>query len=484
MRIFNTRLRAAFFAFSLLIASATSSFIPAAYAQNSFTATTGWGTYYKPFAANSPWNIRPVKPTLGNNQLKKPLYYPSWIPTVGGGALSAQVFMATAKDPSVTIYGTYGNGVADPDSGKSRNIVLPHWPANVVPAAGSDGHADIVDTATGVIHSFFQLRNTNGRWTATMYSWTRVDGTGWGDPEHWSQGSRSSGTSPTGGLIRLHEVDDNASHYQHALAMSLPAHTLANGKSSPSYIAPATTTDGTAANNTGVIPMGARLMLPANFDTLTIRSPQLRKIANTLKLYGAFVVDRNYDVAYAIYVENGKEFKIMPNGWDTQVVDDLEKIRAGLRELVSADSWIDGNGKTIVKQEAPPLLSMRGAWMEPASYSVGAGAFDTWEQAIVFPYTSKKLSNVNYSTGVSKVSWAALKAGARVRFQAETTGMATIRLQVRVNNVIKLDTGFLQNGSTKELSWPDPAAGPITVIVFAESGINTESKARGVLTTY
>lgn len=482
MRSFTIRLRAGFVAVGLLIVAATSSLIPSAHAQTGYASTTGWGTYYRLFAADSPWNIRPVRPTLGTNQVKKPLFNPSWIPAVSDGTYSAQVFMATAKDPSVTIYGTYGYGVADPDTGKNRDIVIPHWPANVVPAAGSDGHADIVDTVTGVIHSFFQLRKTNGRWTATMYSWTRVDGAGWGDPEHWSQGSRASGTVPAGGLIRLHEVDDNASHYQHALAMSLPGHTLANGITKPSYIAPATTTDSSARTNTGVIPMGARIMLPANFDTSTIRSPQLRKIANTLKLYGAFVVDRNYDTAFAIYVENGKNFKIMPNGWDGTVVTDLERIRAGMREMVKSDGWIDGNGVTMTKQEAPAILSMRGAWMLPASNTVGKGAFNTWDQSIVFPYTTKKLNHVNYSTGVSKVSWAALKAGTRVRFKADTSGGATIRMQVRVNNVITLDTGYLHHGTSSMLTWPNPASGPITIIMFADSGVNTASKARGILT--
>jgi hypothetical protein len=451
-------------------------------AQANYTASTGWGTYYNLFAANSPWNIRPINPALGNNQVKKPLYNPTWIPGVSGGAYSVQVFMATAKDPAVTIYGYTSAGVGDPDTGKHRNITLPHWPANVVPASGSDGHADIVDTVTGVIHSFFQLRKINGRWTAAMYSWTRVDGTGWGDPEHWSQGSRASGTVPAGGLIRLHEVDDNASHYKHALSMSLPAHTLANGITRPSYVAPATTTDYSAFANTGVIPMGARLMLPANFDTSTIRSLQLRKVANTLKLYGAFVVDRNYDTAFAIFVENGGNFKLMPNGWDGQVVADLEKIRAGLREMVKSDGWIDGNGAILPPQQSQSLLSMRGAWMLPASNTVGTGAFNTWEQAIVFPYTTKKLSHVNYSTGVSKVSWSTLKAGTPLRFKAEATGGATIRMQVRVNNIITLDTGYLHHGTSSLLNWPNPAAGKITIIMFAESGINTVSKARGILT--
>lgn len=456
---------------------------PAVQAQTANTASAGWGTYYRLFAANSPWNSRPVQAKLGTNQVKKPLFNPSWVPSVTNGNYSTAVFMAKSGDPSVTIYGTSSAGVGDPDTGKFRNITLPRWPANVVPAPGSDGHADIVDTVTGVMHSFFKLKKVNGKWTATMYAWTRIDGSGWGDAVHWSQGARASGVAPAGGLIRAHEINDGAPNYYHALAMSLPHHTLSGGLIKPAYVHPATTTDSDAILNTGLIPMGARLMLPESFDANALSTPQLRKIAATLKLYGAYVVDRNYDTAFTLYVESGTNFNIMPNGvWNNQVVADLEKIRAALREMVGAKSYVDGNGNALGGIIAGNLLSMRGAWVNQGTTVAGAGAFDTWQQAVVFPSTTKKFSQVNYSTGLSKVSWANVSPGTRMRFTAMTTGGASVRLQVRINNVVEFDTGYLLNGVSSTFNWPRNATGA-NVVVLSESGIYQASSARGILTT-
>lgn len=454
---------------------------PAEAQTKNYAATTGFGTYYTPFAADSPWNTRPVNPALGTYEIKKPMYNPNWVPTVGGGAYSLGVFMAKASDPAVTIYGPAGKaGVGDPDTGGYRTITLPHWPANVVPASGDDGHADIIDVTTGIVHSFFQLRNKDGRWTASMYAWTHLEGIGWGDGVHWSQGARASGVPPTGGLIRKHEMNDGAPNYKHALAMSLPSHSLANGISGPSYIYPATTADTHAATHTGAIPLGARMMLPASFDTSRIRSTALRKVANTLKLYGAFVVDTNYDTAFSIYAENDGGFNLMPNGWDTGVVEDLELIRAALRRVLSAPRWLDGNGKLKMDPKLPGMLSMRGSWASTGTVSIGPGKFDTWQQAIVFPDTKNRISQTNY-TRVSAVSWSKPTPGARMRFKSEATGGARIRLQLKTGNTVAFDSGFLQNATAASFNWPNAKEEDITVILIAESGVNAPSSVRGLL---
>lgn len=482
MRTRAHRLHTFFLTSALVIAAASTTLSPTAQAQN-YASPNNFGSYYRLFSSNSPWNSRPVNPVLGSNQVKKPLLNPNWIPSITDGTYSVGVFMGKAGDKPMTVYGRNAVGVSDPDSGKRHNIVIPRWPNDVVPSPGSDGHADIVDTVTGIIHSFYQLKYANGSWTATMYAWTRVDGNGWGNAEHWSQGVRASGTVPAAGLIRLHEIDDGLPNYRHALAMSLPSHTLANGITRPSYVAPATTTDSTAALNTGVIPMGARLMLPASFDANSLSTPQLRKIANTLKMYGAFVVDRNYDTAFSIYVENGSNFKIMPNGvWNNQVVADLEKIRAALRELVSAPKWLDGYGNTLNVNTQQSLLSMRGTWVVNGATVAGPGTFDTWQQSVVFPNTAKRLSQVNYSTGLSQVSWAKVPAGTRMRFTAKTTGGASSRLQLKVAGVQVFDSGYLLNGNSATFTWPSAASSLISVAVLSESGVNMASSARGVLT--
>lgn len=466
-----------------LAASSLFFFIPTVQAQTNYAATTGWGNYYTPFAVDSPWNSRPIKPVFGTYEVKKPRYNPTWIPSITNGAYSLMVYMATGSDPAATVYAKTGQtGVLDPDSGQFRNITLPHWPSNVTPATGADGHADIIDTQTGIVHSFFQLQKVNGKWTANMYSWSALDGKGWGDGAHWSQGARSSGVPSSGGLIRQHEINDGKWHYYHALAMSLPAHTLGNGVSTPGYVYPATAMDNTASGNTGAIPLGALMMLPSTFNSAAIANGKLRKIADTLKLFGAYVVDRNYDTAYAIYVENGASFDLMPNGWDADVVADLESIRSALRQVVGAEKWLDGSGKPMTPAEPESILSMRGNWLMPSGSSAGPSTFDTWQQAVVFPNTPSKITQVNYANGLSKVLWSKPAAGEQMRFASVAGGDATIRLQVKVAGVLRFDSGYLSNGASTAFQWPKAADGTLSVTLWAESGINHPSWARGVLT--
>ncbi len=475
MRFGLPRLRA-LFASTCIIGAAMSSIPSTAQAQNSYDSPSGWGSYNRMFSTDSPWNARPIRPKLGTFELRKPLINPSWLPAIDDGAWSLTVFKATASDAPMTVY-----NVSDPDSGKIRNIVLPHWPAVVTAASGSDGHADIVDTQTGIIHSFFQLKYVSGKWTASMYSWSPLNGRGFGNAVHWSQGARASGVPASAGLIRRHEIADGADYYRHALAMALPRQSLANGVTQPSYVFPATTADTTASTNIGAIPLGTRMMLPASFDHNAIASPALRKIANTLKVFGAIVVDRTYDVAFGIYVENGANFTLMPNGWDTRVVADLERIRAAMRPVLWGESWVDGDGNSFENLDKPGVLSMRGDWQLQSGGTV-AGGFDTWQQALTFPYTEKKLSQVNYSAGASRVSWSALKTGDKMRFASVASGGATIRLQVRIGTALYFDSGMLGNGSSATFTWPNPSLGKVTMTLLADSGVYTASKVRGVLT--
>jgi hypothetical protein len=222
-----------------------------------------------------------------------------------------------------------------------RDITITHWPADVMPVEGRDGHAEIVDPSTGIIHSFYQLRHIDGRWRARMYAWTRLDGRGWTDPAHYYQGARAAAVSSMAGLIRKHEVADGDIAYRHALAMSITYNALS---AKPAYVFPATSVDTTSATtNSGSIPEGALVMLPESFDTQRISNRALRKVAETLKIHGGYVVDRNRGAPFAIYVENGSDLTLHRGGWDNAVADDLERIRRALRQVVSARGWLDGN---------------------------------------------------------------------------------------------------------------------------------------------
>lgn len=433
-----------------------------------------WGTYQKPFAPTSPWNSRPVQPTFGDFVIPKSTYAPG----VAGGEWSTGVFLAKQGDPSVTVSGLPNTqGLWDPDAGANQSVTIPRWPADVQAATASDGHADIVDPVTGILHSFWQLRNVGGKWMAAQYAWTPLAGRGWGDPAHYFQGSRAAGVPTSGGLIRRHEIDDGDTMYRHALAMSLTFTGLA---SNPTYIYPATSADTSAATaNTGRIPEGALMMLPPNYDTQKISSPALRKVAETLKTYGAYVVDRNGGTPFFIYVENGAKYDLHNGGWNNEVANDLDRMRNALRQVVSTQGWLDGNGRPFTPPMKFNLLSMRGPWQLQAGSPLGN--FDTWQQAVVFPASATRVKQVNYSSrGLHPVAWSLPQAGKTYRVTAMTTGGAKLQLQVRDPSGLPLyfDSGELANGETKSFAWPAPNA---IVTVYAISGVNTPSSVRGEL---
>jgi hypothetical protein len=440
-----------------------------------------FGTYLRPYAADSLWNSRPLNPVFGTFVIPKSSYFP----TVASGAYSTGVFLAAATDSPMTVVGpgstaTNTVGVADPDSGGNRVITLPRWPAAVLPASGTDGHADIVDPVTNIVHSFWQLKQQNGRWTAAMYSWSKLGGTGWGDPSHYYQGARAVGIPASAGLIRKHEIKDGLPAYQHALAMSLTFNALANGVSSPAYVFPATAADNTASANTGTIPQGSLLMLPPSFDSSAIVNPDLKKIVETLKLYGAYVVDRNTGTPFVIYVENDAGFNLMPKGWDNTVADQLDKIRAALRQVTSAQAWVDGNGDTVSARSAQQpnvnILSMRGGWYRQSG--TGTGDYDPITQKFAFGATTTTTVYVNANnTGLTPVKWAKPEAGTYVNFTVRATGGARLRLQVKSGSAFTHDTWDLVDGKSVRILWPANAS----VVVIATSGTSGPSTVKGEL---
>lgn len=434
-----------------------------------------WGSYQALFAKDSPWNQRPVSPKFDSFVIPTSQYSPQ----VAEGKWSSGVFLANAGDPAVTVTGLAGTqGVWDPDAGVFRpSIVIPRWPADVVPASAADGHADIVDPAMNVVHSFFKLRQVEGQWQAQQYAWTRLDGRGWGTPAHYFQGARAAAVATSGGLIRKHEVNDGRPQYYHSLAMSLTHNALA---ANPAYVFPATSADRDAATtNTGKIPEGALMMLPPGFDLATIRTAALRKVAQTLKTYGARVVDRNTGTPYVIYVENGSGFNLHAGGWNTTAAADLERIRLGLRRVVSVSGWVDGEGQPATQSANLNLLSMRGHWHRRTGTE--SGQFDTWRQEVVFPPTATPIEMVNTSgRNMHAVTWAAPLAGKTYRLSAFASGGATLRLELRdkSSGATRYASQDLGDGQSVSFTWP---SGTINPVVVVRSGTGGESAVRGEL---
>lgn len=426
-------------------------------------ASEAFGTPTRPFSAQSPWNSRPVSPVLGDFEIPRSSYYP----TLAEGKWSTGVFIASAADKPMTVLGPLGKpGVWDPDAEVTHDsIVIPRWPTGVVPAEGTDGHADIVDPVTGVIHSLFKLKNVDGQWRALQYAWTRLDGRGWGEPGHYFQGSRAAAVPTMGGLIRTREVNDGDSVYRHALAMSLTGNGLSPR---PAYIFPATSADGVAEKvNSGQIPEGALMMLPPDFDTASIKEPKLRKVAETLKLFGAYVVDRNVGTPFVIYVENGAQLNLHGGSWNSEVARELDRIRSGLRQVVAVDGWLDGNGRPLAQLEQRlNLLSMRGPW-RIVKGDGPLGEFETWQQAVVFPPGGGVRQQINTSgRSLHTVTWARPQPGDRYRLTARAEGGGGLRLQLydAAGRSVLYDSGELADGQSAEFVWPEGQRGTAVTV--------------------
>lgn len=409
---------------------------------------TTFGTYLKPFSEDSPWNVFPINPTLGTYSLPTNVYNP----IITAGEFSTGVFLATSAHSPMTVYPLSGKtGVWEPDSARNLpTVTLPHWPTDTVPATGTDGHCDIVDETTGIIHSFWQLKIQNNRWCAAQYAWAKIDGRGFGDPCHYYQGARAAGVPTMAGLIRKHEANDGDVMYRHALCMSLPYEALGS-----SYICPATSTDNDAAStNTGGIHDGSLLILPPNYDTSGIANVALKKVAETLKVYGAYVVDRNYGTPYFIYVEEGAGVSIAASGTYDPVYTELHRIRTSLRQVTNASAWgVTKEASTpLIPKPGQNLLSLRGTWTPRSGSAVAT--YNPIDNSLDFPAGPQIVMNNSDGLGLNKVLWSRLNIGDKVRFSVSATDGGLGRMQVMSGNTLVHDTSALGDGGSDEFILP------------------------------
>lgn len=128
-------------------------------------------------------------------------------------------------------------------------------------------------------------------------------------------------------MIRIAEINDGKEIcdgkeiYEHALAMSLDFTALTPNPNH--FVYPATSGETTVARAcTGQIAQGTRVMLPPGFNLSQITDARLLKVVNTLKKYGAYVVDRNDSTPFNIDVENGANWR-----YKFQVQQQLDLVR-------------------------------------------------------------------------------------------------------------------------------------------------------------
>lgn len=452
-------------------------------AASAFAQTEPFGTFTKPFSVDSPWNIRPIGPVFGAYAPPVGKYKPS----VDKGPYSTSAFLAKETDqPMVVALVKSNGGDTDPDARESpTSVTIPRWPAATTAATGTDGHAEIVDPVTGKVHSFWQLRQVNGKWTAALHAWSPLAGRGWGDPAHYYQGARATGVSTIGGLIRIHEVDDGKPVYEHALAMSMAKEGLAQV---PAYIYPATSADtGAAQDNRGQIPEGALMMLPPDYK-MTYNNPLLQKVVETLKVYGARVVDRNTDTPFSIYVENGARWPIWINNpaADGAMYNEMEHMRQAMRQVISANSYVDGAGNptTADKPGNFNILSMRGPWQVVGTAGGTPAPYNSLTQSIEF--TAKpayqEQSNGN-GTGIGGgVTWARPQPNDKFLLTGIGSGGAKVKLVVYGNDAAgkayNYQTPSVGDGQSTVVTWP--ASGGWAV-VYASIGANQAGSIRATM---
>jgi len=268
------------------------------------------------FSAQSPWNLTPVAPVFGKDTVPAAKQKP-WIEEA---AYASKIFVAEAGDAPVTVR---AKQIANALEG--ADVLIPRFPADTVPATGSDGHCEVLDG--GDLHSFFALRKVSGQWSCDKYAYSSVSGSGWGTVAN-PDNSRAAGCSTAGGLLVKSERGMKV--VPHALAIGLDKNGI---KAGPVW--PATLED-YAGGYSGPFQIGSLLMLPPSFDAGALALEESRTIARTLKLWGGRVVDATQDTMN-IYAEIGSEWNqsYVDGKWLASFPADMEAIKAALRPVTS-----------------------------------------------------------------------------------------------------------------------------------------------------
>lgn len=425
-----------------------------------------FGTYEKPFAAISIWYSKPVNPVLGTFEIP-PVYRGlpyvqnnKYFPDFGPGPFSVTVFKAASTDGPMTVKKlVYQNGTSRMILEKDANlyveqVTIKRWPANAIGASGSDGHCDIVDETAGVIHSFWGLtKNAQGEFSCVQYDWAPLLGSGIGDGAHPSIGARATGFTTCAGIIRKHEIADGKALYEHALACTLSKTALSGVIG---YVSPATRSDHDYQYNTGQIPEGALLMLPADYDTSRLNAwPNAKKIAETLKVYGARVTDRNTDCPIGIIVENGSNWVMHPaGGWDTNLANELEVIRSKLRQVITQEKFINGLGQTYAPLARQNLLSMRGPWKVNVT-NEEVNLFNSLKQRLDLPAAYGTWNNAGGGFTVTEFKPV---AGNYYKLYVESDCSAQFQMNIRdyptTGGVFERVTPMLGNYQSIYIKWP------------------------------
>ncbi|UZW56614.1 hypothetical protein NUH86_07630 [Sphingobium sp. JS3065] len=422
------------------------------------------------FSSQSMWNATPVDPLLGDIAIS-----PHQTPWIEEGAYASRIFFAAQDDPPMTIMGrTGGEDIQVANEGVWRSIVIPRFPADTMPATGTDGHCTIIDPVTGLMHGFWQLKKVGGQWRATKYVASPLAGTGFGTASN-PDNVRASGTSAAAGMMLASER--GLAVLPHALALCLDLSSFSSGP-----VFPATMEDykGVHGDYTGTpghsFKMGTLFLLPPQFDAEALHWEEARVIARTLKRHGAYLVDATRGTA-SLSAEIGSGWsRSSVNGvWQNSWARDVKQIFDALRAVTSVAGWLDADGApfTPTPWGWQNILSMRGPWSAAKGMRAGGlqGRYDGAADMYLVPATStpcgmtKHLVRRDPAQTASWRQWMTGQAffsnpvpGAEYRLAAVGTGMIDGRLLFRNGKYQQIGaTDNLSPGEERTFPWPADA---------------------------
>ena len=165
--------------------------------------------------------------------------------------------------------------------------------------------------------------------------------------------------------------------------------------------------------------------------------------------------------------------------WSNSGAHDLDTIRAGLRQVLSSDGFINGNRQAFKPNKKLNILSMRGPWHLKEGSTLGE--FDTWQQSVIFKSNSLVVTQVNNSgISIHSVIWATQQKGDKFRLTSNTKGGGKLRFIILDKNSkrVEYDSGNLSDRVFDKLTWP---ADKFIPIVWVVSGTADESSVGGEL---
>ena len=445
------------------------------------------------FSSKSLWNAIPVEPELSDTGISL-----DQTPWVEEGAYSSRIFYASENDKSERIFGRTGReDLQVANEGVWRSVVIPRFPPDTTPATGLDGHCSIVDPATRLLHSFFQLRKIDGRWRASKYVVSQIDGTGFGTASN-PDNVRASGTSAAAGLMLKSERE--LPILPHALALCLDVSSFVSGPVFPATMEDYAGILGSYKGEPGsAFSMGTHFMLPRDFSVEALRWDEARVIARTLKRHGAYLVDATRGTA-SLAAEIGSGWsKHSVNGiWQNSWVQDLKAIFGGIRPVIRVAGWLDADGLpfTPTPWGWQNILSMRGPWrtIQPVSGKSSEGGYDGGADMYSMPATNKDCVITKHlirRDKTRKASWRQWMdgsaffsnpvLGAKYHFAALGSGEISGKLVFKDHGYRKVaETDAISPGESRSVVWPNDAA-VVEVQLHKSSG--PEAALRLELTT-